>query len=69
MNPISQAHPAESFRSFRAAGVALHKVSERLASWSARRRAARELMLLSDGELQDIGVSRAQALYESRRRH
>jgi len=64
MNEITLGYPVRPLRSLRAARAAFHAIRERFAAWSARRRARLELLLLSDGELQDIGISRAQALYE-----
>lgn len=49
-----------------AAGLAfvLQGVKKRWARWSAWRRQRAALMLLSDAELKDVGISRAQASFE-----
>jgi uncharacterized protein YjiS (DUF1127 family) len=57
-------HPAHVYHPIQAALAMLGRVRERLAAWSARRRAYAALLSLSDRELQDVGISRAQALFE-----
>jgi len=64
MNQLVLRYPVGTLRRLRAALVAFDKICEWLAAWSTRRRARASLLSLSDGELQDIGISHAQALYE-----
>ena len=58
------ARPGHDFRPIRAASVMLGGVRKELAAWTARRRGRRALLSLSEYELKDIGVSRAQAQFE-----
>jgi uncharacterized protein YjiS (DUF1127 family) len=57
-------HPTHSYHPIQAAVATLRRVQRRFARWSARRRAYAQLLSLGDRELQDIGMSRAQALFE-----
>jgi uncharacterized protein YjiS (DUF1127 family) len=56
--------PAPSFHPIQAAFATLGRVRQRLAAWSARQRSRAQLSQLSDHELHDIGITRAQAFYE-----
>jgi uncharacterized protein YjiS (DUF1127 family) len=58
-------HPAPSFHPIEAAFVTLGRVRRHLAAWRARRQSRAQLLTLGDHELQDIGISRAQALFET----
>ena len=49
------------------ARAALERLKAQLAEWSLRRRARTALLTLSDAELKDIGISRAQARFEHSR--
>ena len=42
----------------------LARAWHQFAAWSARRRSRAQLLTLGDHELHDIGISRAQALFE-----
>jgi len=57
-------HPALGQRAVRSALAILTRLGEHLSEWAARRRAREALLALDDAALKDIGVSRAQALYE-----
>lgn len=65
MNQIAMtAHPVPASRPMQRAFAALDGVRKELAAWSARRRGRRALLSLSEFELKDIGISRAQAQFE-----
>ncbi|MGH7121531.1 MAG: DUF1127 domain-containing protein [Acetobacteraceae bacterium] len=46
------------------ASSVLGGIGARFEAWSARRRERRALLSLGDAELKDLGISRAQALFE-----
>ena len=57
-------HPVRRYHPVRTAFAALRALNEHLATWSARRRSRAALLTLGDAGLKDIGISRAQALFE-----
>ena len=57
-------HPAPTFHPIQVALATLGRVRQQLAAWSARRQERAQLLTLDDHELKDIGISRAQALFE-----
>ena len=57
-------HPAHAYHPIQAAFTILGRVRQQLAAWSARRQERAQLLTLDDHELKDIGISRAQALFE-----
>jgi uncharacterized protein YjiS (DUF1127 family) len=57
-------HSAPASRPIRAAFAALKGLKRQFATWSARQRERAALLSLSDAELKDIGISRAQAVFE-----
>jgi uncharacterized protein YjiS (DUF1127 family) len=57
-------HPVPRFQPTRVAFAALRRLNRLLATWSARRRSRAALLSLGDAGLKDIGISRAQALFE-----
>jgi uncharacterized protein YjiS (DUF1127 family) len=66
MNQIILTHrSAPAPRPIRTAFATLKEVKERLVAWRLRQRERAALFSLSDAELQDIGISRAQADFES----
>jgi len=66
MNQLILAHrSAPAPRSIRTASAMLKGLKEQLAAWRLRQQGRAALSSLSDAELQDIGISRAQANFES----
>ncbi len=66
MTQLVLAHRAEPFsRHVRTTSVVLRVVMARVGAWRLRQRQRALLASLSDTELQDIGVSRAQANFEA----
>jgi uncharacterized protein YjiS (DUF1127 family) len=57
-------HPAPAYHAIQAAFATLKRVQRQFAAWSAQRRSRAQLLSLGDRELQDMGISRAQALFE-----
>lgn len=57
-SPRPETHP------FGRASSVLNGIKARLDAWSARRRERAALLSLGDAELKDLGISRAQALFE-----
>ena len=66
MNQLTLVHPVRTPQWLRAARArrVFNRLGEHLAAWWAQRRARAALLSLSDDELKDVGISRAQALYE-----
>ena len=65
MNTLSIARsPAHAPRPVRAALAALAGLKARLATWAARQRQRAAALALSDAELKDLGISRAQAAFD-----
>ncbi len=65
MNTLSIARtPAHPPRAVRAALAALAGLKAQLATWSARQRQRAAALALSDAELKDLGISRAQAAFD-----
>lgn len=56
---------APASRPFRTVSAMLKGLKEQLAAWRLRQHQRAVLLSLGDAELQDIGVSRAQANFES----
>jgi uncharacterized protein YjiS (DUF1127 family) len=56
--------PAHSYHPIQATVAVLATIRHHYAAWSARRRSRAQLLTLGDHELQDIGISRAQAMFE-----
>jgi uncharacterized protein YjiS (DUF1127 family) len=66
MNQLILAHhSAPAYRSIRTSSAMLKGLKEQLVAWQLRARGRAALLSLSDAELQDIGISRAQANFES----
>jgi len=66
MNQLTIArHAAPAYHPIQTALAILKHVRKRLAAWSAQRRAYAALLSLGEHELKDIGISRAQALFEA----
>ena len=57
-------HPVPRSQPIRVAFAALRGLNQLLATWSARRRSRAALLSLGDTGLKDIGISRAQAMFE-----
>jgi uncharacterized protein YjiS (DUF1127 family) len=66
MNQLRLVHPVRTSHLLRAARPrrVFNRLGEHLAAWWAQRRTRAALLSLSDDELKDAGISRAQALYE-----
>jgi len=56
--------PAHAYHPIEAAFAILSRVRRELGAWSAQRRSRAQLLTLGEHELKDIGISRAQALFE-----
>ncbi len=68
MSGLTIAHrPAGFSRPVRVAAVAFEKVAAVLRVWRRRQRERASFLALSDVELQDLGISRAQANFDSNR--
>ncbi len=68
MNQMSVAgQPGHEIHLFGRASAMWDGIRTSWARWSAQRRERAALLALSDAELKDIGVSRAQALFEFNR--
>ena len=59
MTTISEAKARSRSSSWTSAGVAIGHIVRTLTAWHDRARERRELLLLSDHALKDIGISRA----------